>query len=184
MKKKCVTVFGSGKITRGSSEYRVAYETGRLLAQSGFIHVSGGYGGTMVAGARGAKEAKGETIGVTIKNWGPPNPYTDTNYPAKDIYERLEKLLVLGEAYIALPGATGTIIELAMAWERALKGLSAPKPVVLIGDFWNPVINLIGSKLAESTGAQKSAPGCLYSDFIVSTVNPEEAINVIKRKLN
>ena len=60
-----ITLFGTGKAEPGDSTYTLAYETGKILAQAGFTIANGGYGGTMLAEAKGAAEAGGEIIGVT-----------------------------------------------------------------------------------------------------------------------
>jgi uncharacterized protein (TIGR00725 family) len=65
MSNDTITIFGTGRAKEGDSVYKLAYETGRLLAKAGFIIANGGYGGTMLAAAKGASEAGGEVIGVT-----------------------------------------------------------------------------------------------------------------------
>ena len=49
----------------GDGYYDEGLRCGELLARAGFAVATGGYGGTMEAVSRGAKDAGGEVIGVT-----------------------------------------------------------------------------------------------------------------------
>jgi len=181
--KQHVTVFGSGRIGKDDPGYSEAGRLGRLLAGAGFIHVSGGYGGTMEAGARGAREAGGETVGITIESWGPPNPFISRCHPMPDLFSRLKMLLETGDAYIVLPGATGTLIELAFAWERCNKGLDSKKPIILLGTFWKSVVETVKTHMPLSPGGGESIPGCLFGDFLWETKTPEEAVQLLNELL-
>lgn len=147
MNRKIVTVFGSSQPTPPDPDYDVAYELGRALARAGWTLCNGGYGGTMEAAARGAVEAGGHTIGVTLASFsarrGGANPYIRQEVPTFDLLSRLNTLLRLGRAYVALPGGTGTLLELAAAWEMLAKGLLPPRrPLILLGQYWQPVVEL------------------------------------------
>ena len=65
MSEKTITIFGTGRAKAGDAAYELAYELGKMLAEAGFTVTNGGYGGTMLAAAKGAAEAGGRTIGVT-----------------------------------------------------------------------------------------------------------------------
>ncbi|NLE28736.1 MAG: LOG family protein [Phycisphaerae bacterium] len=139
-----ITVFGSSKPQPGEAAYKTAYELGRALASAGYTVCNGGYGGTMEAGARGAKDAGGRTIGVTCGIFGRsgPNAFLDKIIETDSLYPRLTKLIELGDGYIVLPGGSGTLVELSLVWEMVAKKLMCPKPIVLMGDFWKPVIDI------------------------------------------
>ncbi len=62
MDDKIITIFGTSRAGAGDAIFTLAMETGRLLAQAGFTIANGGYGGTMLAAAKGAAEAGGEII--------------------------------------------------------------------------------------------------------------------------
>ncbi len=135
MNKKTITIFGTSKAGEGDFAYELAYETGKLLAQAGFTIANGGYGGTMLAAAKGASEVSGEVIGVTctaFKNIR-PNKYISSEVGTTSLDERLDKLIQLGQAYVVLPGGTGTLLELAKVWELKNKGyLKTDKPIILL----------------------------------------------------
>lgn len=137
-----VTIFGSGTASPNDDLYATARELGRLCAQAGWAVCNGGYGGTMEATARGAREAGGHTIGVTCPAFGRggPNRWIAEQIETDNLFDRVRKLIELGDAYVVLPGGTGTLVELALVWELRCKGLiAARRPVLLLGDFWRPV---------------------------------------------
>ena len=144
--KKIISIFGTAKAKESDDIYKIAEETGRLLAQTGFTIANGGYGGTMTAAAKGASQANGEVIGVTcsaFKN-SKPNQYVTREILTNSLDERLDTLIKLGQAYIVLPGGTGTLLELAKVWELKNKGFAdSKKEIILIGDFWKPLIELL-----------------------------------------
>lgn len=146
MAEKIVTIFGSGTATSESKEYRIAETLGRQLSEAGFTIVNGGYGGTMSASAKGAACVSGKTIGVTCKAFkgNKANEYITEEIATSNLVERLETLVKLGQAYVVLPGSTGTLLELSFVWELKNKGfMNAGKPVILLGDFWQPLVKLI-----------------------------------------
>ena len=112
---KTVTVFGSSLPGEGSTAYVEAQRLGRLLAEAGYAVCNGGYGGLMEASARGAREAGGHTIGITCVIWPrPANPYIVEEVRTQNFPERLMTLIERGDAYLVLPGGTGTLAELAL----------------------------------------------------------------------
>jgi uncharacterized protein (TIGR00730 family) len=143
-----ITIFGTGRAKPGDSMFTLAYETGRVLARAGFAIANGGYGGSMLAAAKGASEAGGEVIGVTCSAFksSKANEYVTREMVTQSLDERLDTLIELGRAYIVLPGGTGTLLELAKVWELKNKGfLDADKPIILVGEFWRSLVDLIAT---------------------------------------
>ncbi len=119
MPEKIVTIFGTSKAKLADPAFALALEMGRLLARAGFTVANGGYGGTMLAAAKGAAEAGGQVIGVTCSAFrsSKANEYVTREIVTDSLDKRLDKLIELGQAYVALPGGTGTLLELAKVWE-------------------------------------------------------------------
>ncbi len=116
----------------------------------------------MLAAAKGAAEAGGEIIGVTCSAFksSRANEYVTREIVTVSLDERLDMLVKLGQAYIVLPGGTGTLLELAKVWELKNKGfLNADKPIILLGGFWKPLIELIATDDADSSRYVMSANG-------------------------
>ena len=153
MKPPVIAVFGSSQPPPLSPAYQTAYELGRAIAAEGWALCNGGYGGTMEAAAKGATEAGGHTIGVTCTAFGRRgvNRFTRQEVPTFDLLARLNTLWRLGQAYVVLPGGTGTLLELALVWELVNKGLvRGSRPLVLLGDHWMPVVECVLREQPES----------------------------------
>lgn len=139
-----ITVFGSSRPAPGTPEYETARELGAALARAGFTVCTGGYGGVMEGVSRGAREAGGHTIGVTAEVFrSAANAWVVEEVCVKTWQERLFELIRRGAGYVVLPGGTGTLAELAVVWEMLNKSFLARKPLVLLGDFWRPVLDLV-----------------------------------------
>ncbi len=174
MPEKIVTIFGTSKAKPADSVFALALEMGGLLARAGFTIANGGYGGTMLAAAKGATQASGQVIGVTCSAFksSRANEYVTREVVTRSLDERLDKLIELGRAYIALPGGTGTLLELAKVWELRNKGfLKADRPIILLGGFWKPLVDLIASDDPRS------------SRYVKLANKPEQAVEMIVEDL-
>lgn len=113
----------------------------------------------MEAVSRGAKEAGGRTLAVTAEFFrARANRWVDEEVRVTTWQERLFELVRIGCGYIACPGGTGTLVELAVVWEMINKRVMRDKPFVALGDFWQPIIERVreveighASKWGEST---------------------------------
>ena len=146
MAETVVSVFGTSRARPGQPAYEFAEQVGRALAEAGFTLANGGYRGTMEASAKGAAQAGGAVIGVTCSLFkkGVANEFVTREVKTASLDERLSTLVKLGEAYVVLPGGTGTLLELAMVWELKNKGFfETGKPIVLAGGFWRPLVDLM-----------------------------------------
>lgn len=101
--------------------------------------------------------ADAATIGVTCDAFGRsgPNPWIVKEIRTRNLYERLETLMGLGDAFIVLPGSTGTLLELAACWELINKRFLPNTPIICLTDYWKPVIDIIVES-GEAGG------GCIY----------------------
>ena len=112
----------------------------------------------MEAVSRGAAEAGAKVIGVVANSFpGKANRWVQEIIVVKKWEERLLKLIALGDGYVACPGSTGTLVELAVAWEMMSKGLLPRKPLVALGEFWRPVVETVqaaepGKPMGSGTG--------------------------------
>ncbi len=139
-----VTVFGSANTSPGDELYKQAVRIGKLVASSSFVVCTGGYGGIMEAVSKGAKEAGGRTIGITIAVSGSkPNMYVDENVEMSNWVERLMELIAIGDIYIILQGGSGTLVELSAILEMMNKKVMKEKQIILFGSFWDKVIETL-----------------------------------------
>lgn len=151
---KAVAVFGSSATKRESAVWAAAENTGKRCVEAGFAVVTGGYGGTMEAVSKGAKEAGGEAIGVTAPALFPgrpgANPYVTREIVAGSLMERIDKLTGLASGVVALPGSIGTLTELVIAWNlNHVNRLNEGRrlPTVAVGDGWRRLWELATASL-------------------------------------
>jgi hypothetical protein len=151
---RSVAVFGSSEPEAGSAPYEEARRLGSLLARAGARVVSGGYGGVMEGASRGAREAGGEALGVTGAFFTDraPNEWLTEAVAGSDLFERTRLLIDLSDAFIILPGKSGTIAELAFLWALDRARMLGGKPVVLCGTIWPALLEAI-----ERAGALEPA---------------------------
>lgn len=150
---KRVTVFGGSRCGPEADEYKEALKLGRLLVEAGFDVCSGGYAGVMEAISRGAHEAGGHVIGVTMEQFkSAPNPYLKKIEPSADFYARLQTLILHSAGYIAMRGGMGTITEISLVWNKLVMDVLPPRPLILLGECWPRVISCLREHLVISDG--------------------------------
>ena len=153
---RVITVFGGSGAVPGSEAYTTAEAVGRRIAALGYAVATGGYGGTMEAVSRGAAAGGAEVVGVTCRIWSTrPNAYLTRLIETDNYYQRLQTLVEVATAgYVVLPGATGTLVELALVWELAAKGaFEPPRPIVCVGDHWRPVHAVLAGRHPSAAAA-------------------------------
>jgi hypothetical protein len=139
---RVATVFGSARLAPEDREYREARRLGRLLAEGGWTVCTGGYDGAMAAVSRGAGEAGGRVIGVTMAGWTErrvPNMWVEEERAAEDLLARVG-ILLEGDAWLAVAGGVGTLSEVALAWNLLQTGDVSPRPLVLVGERWRALV--------------------------------------------
>lgn len=169
-----VTVFGSSRPRPHDEQYASARALGTALAEKGWVVCSGGYAGVMEAVSRGAKEAGGYTVAVTAKSFSSrANPWIDEEIRVATWQERLFELIARAQGYVACPGGTGTLAELAIVWEMLNKGVMRQKPMIVLGNFWQPVIQCVREL---ETGHD---PRWSEREAIYSAATPAEAAELL-----
>lgn len=96
--------------------YKIAQETGQLIAQEGWILISGGREGVMEAACKGAKEKGGLTVGILPSYDGKDaNKYVDVKIPTGLGYARNALVVRAADVIIAIDGKEGTLSEISFA---------------------------------------------------------------------
>jgi uncharacterized protein (TIGR00730 family) len=171
-----IAVFGSGSAPAGHPVLGQAERLGRLLAEAGFTLICGGYGGTMEAASRGASQAGGRVIGVTLDLFTPPlqpNRWLTKERRVKDFFPRLKRLTG-ADAFVLLRGGIGTLTEATLAWTLLQTGQVSPRPFIFVGDGWN---RLFDALRAETFMTER--------DFALATVvdTVDDAVSALKDTL-
>ena len=129
-----------------SEVLRTAETVGRELALAGASLVCGGLGGVMEAACRGAHGAGGFTIGILPgEDRREANPFVRCAIPTGLGHFRNFLVVRAADGVIALPGASGTLSEAAMA--RTLG-----KPVVTLSR--DTAGGLVPGAVAAGSGAE------------------------------
>lgn len=108
--------------------------------------ITGGGPGIMEAGNRGAKEAGGVSLGMTISlpKEQHINPYCTPGASMQFHYFFMRKLWLLFKtrAFVVFPGGIGTLDEIFEILTLIQTGKVRKFPIVLFGsEFWKPLIN-------------------------------------------
>lgn len=177
---RSVSVFGSARFTEGNIYYDAARALGkRIVEDLGYSVVTGGGPGIMEAANRGAKEAGGTSVGLTIQlpQEQTTNPYVTHELSFHYFFSRKVTLSYAAEAYIFMPGGFGTMDELFEIVTLAQTNKIEKTPVILYGaDFWEPLMEFIVHKMRDE---QKSiSPNDL--DIMTITDDFDMILEIIK----
>ena len=171
---RIVTIFGGAKCREADLEYSHARRVGQLLAEAGFTICTGGYLGVMEAASRGAHERGGRVLGITMNQFKTePNRFLTDKVATPHFYERLQRLITRSVGFIAVRGGMGTVTELSLVWNKLQTRVLGPRPLVLLGDCWPPMVQEWQRYLAVSDDDVK------FLDFANT---PEEAVRIIEEK--
>ena len=171
---RIVTIFGGSKCHESDPEYIQAEQVGSLLAQAGFTICTGGYLGVMEAASRGAHEAGGRVLGIVMNQFKTePNRFLTDKVATPHFYERLQRLITRSVGFVALRGGMGTVTELSLVWNKIQTRVIEPRPLVLLGECWPPVLKQWQACLAVSDVDVAAL------DFALT---PVEAVEIIKEK--
>jgi uncharacterized protein (TIGR00730 family) len=150
---KSVTFFGSARLKETNLAYKQARSLGKKITKDlGYAIVTGGGPGIMEAGSRGAHDAEGRSLGLTIQlpMEQENNPYlTDTI----DFYYFFSRKVILSysaQAYLFFEGGFGTLDEFFEIITLIQTKKIEKVPLVLVGKkFWKPIDKFIKSSLAK-----------------------------------
>ena len=171
---RIVTIFGGSKCVESDAEYGQARRVGELLAKAGFTICTGGYLGVMEAASRGAREAGGRVLGIVMNQFKhEPNRYLTDKVATPHFYDRLQHLITRSVGFIAVRGGMGTVTELSLVWNKIQTKVIEPRPLVLLGDCWRPVVEEWRRSLAVSDVDVRAL------DFAETA---DEAVEIIKTK--
>ena len=149
---------------------QAAFETGAEIIKAGFTLICGGLGGVMEASCRGAASVveigSGRIIGVLPgydKNAA--NPYADLVIATGIGYARNSIIASSADAVIAIGGGSGTLSEIALAWQYG-------KPIVILRGLPGITKQFIDEALDDRR-----------DDCILGADNPRDAVAAVKTLL-
>ena len=142
---------------------------GRLIGKSGNALVYGGSkNGLMGALAESVLRAGGEVTGVE------PQFFIDEGYQydeittlivTRDMTERKTKMIELGDAFIAFPGGTGTLEEIAEVMSKvSLKHLDAPCILYNLNGYYRALQALLEQMIEKGLSSEERQEGIYFAD--------------------
>jgi len=148
---KSVTFFGSARVTENNPSYEKARELGkRVVEDLHYSVVCGGGPGIMEAANRGAFEAGGESVGMTIElpDHQVTNKYLTDELELYYFFSRKVCLSFSAEAYVFFPGGLGTLDEFFEIMTLVQTHKIENVPIILVGsDFWKHIDDLFKREL-------------------------------------
>ncbi len=175
----CVTIFGSARVKPSHPYYKMAEEIAFELVQDGYGVITGGGPGIMEAGNKGARRAKGKSVGLNIylPHEQKGNPFIDPDKLITFDYFFVRKVMFMkySQGFIVMPGGFGTLDELSEALTLIQTKKIGRFPIVMVGKkFWGGMMDWIKKTLVSD--------GMIHEDDLdlVNLVDtPEEAVKVI-----
>lgn len=142
---------------------------GQWIGRNGNTLVYGGSKtGLMGRLAKSALEAGGEVIGVE------PQFFMDEGVQyegltelivTRDMTARKEKMIALGDAFIAVPGGTGTLEEITEVMSKvSLKQLDAPCILYNLNGYYNDLKALLQHMIEKGLSSEDRQQGIYFAD--------------------
>jgi uncharacterized protein (TIGR00730 family) len=173
-----VSVFGSARSQRESSEYKLAEEISAGLVRAGYTVITGGGPGIMEAANKGAAEAGGVSVGLGIELplESGLNTYVNVGVEFRYFFVRKTIFVKYSQAFVVLPGGFGTMDELFEALTLVATGKITMFPIVLVGsDYWAPLLDFL-----KNTMLGRGFIGASELALLRVVDDPEEVVKIIK----
>jgi len=145
-----VSIFGSAREKPGAKYYKLAEEIAAKLVKKGFSVITGGGGGLMEAGNKGAFEAGGQSVGLNIElpHEQKPNPYVTKSMEFRYFFARKVMFVKYATAFIIMPGGFGTMDELFESITLIQTRKINEFPVVLVGtEYWKGLLEWLKKEM-------------------------------------
>ena len=178
----CISIFGSARTPNTHPNYKLATEIAQRVVDLGFGVITGGGPGIMEAANKGAQEAGGASVGLTIdlpfeENH---NKYIDNDRMINFDYFFVRKVMFVkyAQAFVVLPGGFGTLDELMEAITLIQTSKIKKIPIILVGtSFWSGLIDWLKQTLLAQNNTISEGDLDLFS--CVDTA--DEVIDLLKQ---
>lgn len=144
----CVSIFGSARTQPEDPYFGLSVDIAKALVDSGYGVITGGGPGVMEAGNKGAREAKGASVGLNIdlpfeQEY---NPYIDADKLINFNYFFVRKVMFVkySQGFVCMPGGFGTLDELFESLTLIQTKKIKQRPILLVGsEYWNGMVDWI-----------------------------------------
>jgi len=170
----CVSIFGSARTQPEDPYFGLSVDIAKALVDSGYGVITGGGPGIMEAGNKGAREAKGASVGLNIdlpfeQEY---NPYIDADKLINFNYFFVRKVMFVkySQGFVCMPGGFGTLDELFESLTLIQTKKIKQRPVLLVGSqYWNGMVDWINEVMLIQNGNISSDDMNLFK--VVDTVD-------------
>ena len=164
-----ITVYLGANKGNDPALQKAVRELGTWIGESGNSLVYGGSkSGLMGEIAKSVLDAGGNVIGVE------PQFFIDEGFQydrltelivTKDMSERKNKMIELGDAFIAFPGGTGTLEEITEIMSKvSLKQLKAPCILYNLNGFYNSLKELLQHMIEKDLSSKERQNGIYFAE--------------------
>lgn len=151
--RKKVTIFGSARTGQNEEMYRKCVRFSRMLADDGYMIITGGGPGIMQAGNEGAGSENSFAVNIRLPFEQQPNPVMYRNprlITYKYFFNRKVAFVKEADAIAVFPGGFGTLDEAMEVFTLIQTGKTSPKPLILVDDedgYWEQFFAFIKQSL-------------------------------------
>lgn len=177
------TVFGSARIESSDPLYTQATTVARLLAEHGWMLITGAGPGIMRAASEGAGRERSFGVSIRLPFESAPNPVIEGSQKSVAMrYFFTRKLMLVKEsaAFVCLPGGFGTLDETFELLTLTQTGKGVPVPIVFLDTpgerYWHTVDALIRDVLTP-----RGMVSPIDSNLYLITDSPAAAVAEIER---
>ena len=176
-----VTIFGSARTPSHDPMYLKCVRFSRMLADKGYMIITGGGGGIMQAGNEGAGSEASFAANIRLPFEQSANAVMLKNprlITYKYFFTRKVAFVKEADAITVFPGGFGTLDEMMEVFTLIQTGKTSPKPLVLVDDedgYWEQWFRFVKERLLVMGFISAE-------DFSIFTItkSPEEAVQVIE----
>ncbi len=160
-----VSIFGSARIGETHPYYQKAMEISQKLSAKGFAIITGGGGGIMEAGNRGAVNSVG--LNIKLPHEQHTNPYVKTELKFDYFFTRKVTFLKYSVGTVIMPGGFGTLDELSEILTLVQTKKMSAVPVAFFGkSYFEPLMAFYDNMLKEGMINQEDLSLFTVSDDV------------------
>jgi uncharacterized protein (TIGR00730 family) len=178
-----VTIFGSARAQPGSWVYDEVKKLAGALAEMGCDIVTGGGPGLMQAANEGAGQAnapeRNRSVGIRVELpfEQDVNPFVTQAFEHQTFFTRLHHFVLASDAFVAVPGGIGTVLESMLIWQLLQVRHMQETPLIFVGKMWADLVawarqHLLDPRLPLASPQDMDIPHCLNT--------AEEAIALVR----
>lgn len=178
-----VAIFGSARTKPDCPFYLAAEEIGRRVVQRHFAVITGGGPGIMEAGNKGAHDAGGKSIGLSIElpMEQSSNPYVNIDVNFHYFFVRKVMFLKYTDAVVVMPGGFGTLDEMFEVATLVQTHKIPHVPIVLYGrKYWQGLVDWLRQTMDSEY--HYISPGDI--DLLTIADTPDEVMTLLGEVLD